>query len=217
MSPYTVLMFSEDLHVYRRLGWYLEYKGCQVLRAATRTAVDEAIQSREFDLILAQFHRQDLEELQILQKARRLHPRAPLILVNATKDMSFPLQAYQLEADDYLFLDCKPGELWRRVAACLERLPEKREHWVAVSRSVPFNRTMVRKVQRISQYFSYTLGSSRSILQSLINAPERDLDRKWLPKIQEASARLEMLQEMMQGLQQGMSGQRLPRNLLRDL
>jgi DNA-binding response OmpR family regulator len=189
-------MCSEDLHVCRRLGWYLAYKGCQVLKAATANGLAEAIHSREFDLILAQIEGEDLEGLQILQQARRLHPRARLILMNATKDMTFPVQAYQLEVDDYLFLDCRPGELWRRVAACLERLPEEKKNSGAVSRSFPLNRAIVRKVQHISQYFSYTLGSSRSTLQSLINAPAGEFDGKWLPKIQQVSARLEILQWM---------------------
>jgi len=217
MSQYTVLMCSEDLHVCRRLGWYLEYKGCQVLRAATGKDLAEAIHSREFDLILAQIDRQDLEGLQILQKAKRLLPQARLILVNASQDMTFPLQAYQLEVDDYLFMDCRPAELWRRVAACLERLPEKRKNLGAVCRSLPLNRAIVRRVQHISQYFSYTLDSSRSILQSLLNAPEADLDRQWLPKIQQVSARLEILQEVMEGLQQGISGQGVNRYFLRAL
>jgi two-component system response regulator YesN len=210
-------MCSEDLHVCRRLGWYLEYKGCKVLRAATGKDLAEAIHSREFDLILAQIDRQDLEGLQILQKAKRLLPQARLILVNASQDMTFPLQAYQLEVDDYLFMDCRPAELWRRVAACLERLPEKRKNLGAVCRSLPLNRAIVRRVQHISQYFSYTLDSSRSILQSLLNAPEADLDRQWLPKIQQVSARLEILQEVMEGLQQGISGQGVNRYFLRAL
>jgi hypothetical protein len=53
------------------------------------------------------------------------------------------------------------------------------------------------------------LESSRATLQSLINAPEADLDGKWRPKIQEVSARLEIMEEMMQGLRYGMSGQGL--------
>jgi DNA-binding NtrC family response regulator len=213
----TVLMFSEDLCVCRRLGWYLASKGCQVLRVTTGKDLAEAIHSRDFDLILAQFDRQDLEGLQILQQAKKLHPRARLILVNATKDMTFPVQAYQLDVDDYLFMDCRPAELWRRVAACLERLPEKSKNSGAVSPSLPLNRTIMRKVQQISQYCSYTLDSSRMILQSLINAHRADFDQQWLPKIQQVSARLEILQEMMQGLQQGISGQGVTRNLIRAL
>jgi DNA-binding NtrC family response regulator len=207
MSQHTVLVCSEDLHVCQWLGWYLADKGCQVLTATTANDLAEAIHSREFDLILAQIEGKDPEGLKILQQARRLHPRARLILLNATRDMTFPVQAYQLEVDDYLFLDCRPWELWRRVAACLEGLPEKRKNSGAVSRSLPLNRAIVRKAQNISQYFSYTLGSSRSILQSLINAPEGDLDRKWLPQIQQVSARLEILQEVVQAWQQGMAGQ----------
>jgi DNA-binding response OmpR family regulator len=214
MTDYTVLMCSEDLCVCRRLGWYLESKGCRVQRAATGKDLAEAIHSREFDLILAQINRQDLEGLQMLQQAKRLHPQARLILVNATKDMTFPVQAYQLEVDDYLFMDCRPAELWRRVAACLERLPEKSNNLSPLCRSLPLNQASVKKVQQISQYCSYTLDSSRSILQSLINAPEADLAGSWLPKIQQVSARLEILQEVMQGLQQGISGQGATRYLL---
>lgn len=217
MSQYTVLMFIEDLHVCRRLGWYLEYKGCQVLRAATGKALEQAVNSQEFDLILAQIDREDLEGLTILQEAKRFHPRARVILVNAAKDMTFPWQAYRLEVDDYLCMDCRPAELWRRVAACLERLPEKRKNPGAVSRSLSLNRAVARKVQQITQYCSYTLDSSRSILQSLVNAPETDLDRKWLPKLQEVSARLEILQELLQGFQQWGTGQGMARNFLRAL
>ncbi|MHB8067365.1 MAG: response regulator [Desulfobaccales bacterium] len=215
MSQYTVLMFIEDLHVCRRLGWYLEYKGCQVLRAPTGKALEKAVNSQEFDLILAQINREDLEGLNILQEAKRFHPWARLILVNAAKDMTFPWQAYRLEVDDYLFLDCRPAELWRRVSACLERLPERRKNAGAVSRSRPLNRAVARKVQQISQYFSYTLDSSKSILQSLINSSEAGLDRKWLPKIQEVSARLEVLQEMMQGFNRGIAVPGKTGNLVR--
>jgi len=210
-------MCSDDLHVCRRLGWYLEYKGCQVLRAATGKDLEPAIHSREVDLILAQIDGEDLEGLQILQKAKRLQPRARVILLSAAQHITFPWQAFQQEVDDYLFMDCRPAELWRRVAACLEKLPEKTGNLGAASRSLPLNRAIVRKFQHVSQYISYTLDSSMSILQSLINAPVADLDRQWLPKIQQVSARLEILQEMMQGLQQGISGKGVTRNFLRAL
>ena len=118
-------------------------------------------------------------------------------------------RSYQLEVDDYLFLDCRPAELWRRVAACLERLPGKRKNVGAASRSLPLNRGILKKVAHMCQYLCYSLESSRATLQSLINAPEADLDGKWRPKIQEVSARLEIMEEMMQGLRYGMSGQGL--------
>jgi|GEM_PF-5900810 DNA-binding response OmpR family regulator len=217
MPQYSVLMFSEDLHVCRRLGWYLAYKGCQVLKATTGRSLAEAMHFRDLDLILAQIDREDQERLKVLEKARRLHPRAPMILLSATRDLPFPWECYELDVDDYLFLDSRPAELWRRVAACLARLPEKRKIFGGISQSRPLSRAMVEKVEQVCQYFDYTLDSSRLILQSLINLPEADRERQWLPKIQEVAARLEIMQEMMQGLQYKISGQRLPRQSLRVL
>jgi DNA-binding response OmpR family regulator len=217
MSQYTILLFIADLNVCRRLGWYLEYKGCQVLRAATGRALEEALGSREFDLILAQVERQDLKGLQFLHTARRLQPRAPMILVNATQEEAFPVQAYQLEVDDYISMDCRPEELWRRVAACLEKLPQRCQKAAGRSRLAPLNRAVVKKIEHVCQFLSYSLDSSMTILQSLINTPESRVDRQARCKIQEVSARMEVLQEMMHGFHRGIAGQEMARNFPRAL
>jgi DNA-binding response OmpR family regulator len=203
MIGYRVLMLTEDSHLYRKLELILAHKGCRVLRDATQV---EGIHIRQLDLILVQVSRRSGEEWAVLKQVKRLHPRARVILCSRDGEAAFPLEAYQLEADDYLFMPCRLTELWRRVAACLKRTQGKSSDLAPASRGVRLNRTLLEKSQRMLEYFRYNLGSSASALKTLINAPGNRIDEKLLAKIHEVSARLEVLQEMTDGFLRGISG-----------
>jgi signal transduction histidine kinase len=75
---------------------------------------------KNYDLIIAQLTTADRESLDILQRARRLNPEIKIMVVGGNHDAIFPLEAYELEADDYLLMPVSPPELWRRVSHCLE-------------------------------------------------------------------------------------------------
>ena len=206
MSGYTVLMLAEDSHLYRKLGRVLEQRGCRVLRPGPDATQEEAIHIRQFDLILAQVNRERGEELAVLKQVKRLHPQVRVVLCSRDGESAFPLEAYQLEVDDYLLMPCRLAELWRRVAACLKRPPGNSSYLTPASRSVHLNRTLLKKSRRMMEYFRYNLGSSASALKTLLNTPGTRLDEKLLAKIHEVSARLEVLQEMTDGFLGDISG-----------
>lgn len=206
MTAPTILMFSEDLHLHQRLGWLLESRGCRLFRAGNDKALALAVNSREFDLILAQVNWERARELDILHQVKQLHPRTRIILLSHG-NMTLPLEAYQMEVDDYLFLPCRPGEIWRRVLACLSRPLEKNRNLMGRPRPVSVNRAILQKVQHVCQYFDYALGSSMSALQSLINSPQAGLPDDSLTKIQGVFARLESLQEMMGCFHRAVAGE----------
>jgi DNA-binding NarL/FixJ family response regulator len=166
----------------------------------------EAIQIRQFDLILAQVNRGSGEELAVLKQVKRLHPQVRVVLCSRDGETAFPLEAYQLEVDDYLLMPCRLAELWRRVAACLKRTPGKSGDLAAASRLAPINGEILEKLKRVFHYIHYNLDSATTALQPLINTPESRLDKKSMAKIYEASARLEVLQEMTDGFLRGISG-----------
>jgi DNA-binding response OmpR family regulator len=203
MSGFTVLMLAEDARLYRKLGRVLEHKGCRVLRDATQV---EAVHLRQIDLILAQVNRGGGAELAVLQQVKRLHPQVRVVLCSRDGETAFPLEAYQLEVDDYLLMPCRLAELWRRVAACLMRTPGKSGDLTAASRFAPINGKTLEKLKRVFHYIRYNLDSAVTALQPLINTPEFRLEKKSLAKIYEASARLEVLQEMTDGFLRGISG-----------
>lgn len=206
MSGFTVLMLTDDSHFYRRLGWVLDYKGYLVLRVGVNETLGEAIQTQQFDLILAQVTRVGGEELAILKQVKSLHPRVRIILCSSDRETAFPVEAYQLEVDDYLFMPCRLGELWRRVATCLKRGPEPSRDLAAAPLAGPLNRTLLDKSQRVFDFFRYNLGSSASALKTVINAAGARQDEKLMAKIYAVAARLEMLQEMAEGVLRGISG-----------
>ncbi|RJR47998.1 MAG: response regulator [Deltaproteobacteria bacterium] len=203
MTGYTVLMLTDDSHLFRKLELILAHKGCRVLRDTTQV---EGIHILQLDLILVQVSRKSGEELVVLKQVKRLHPQVRVVLCSRDGEWAFPLEVYQLDADDYLFIPCRLMELWRRVVACLRRPLEKSSHQAPASRGVHVNRALLMKSRQMLEYFRYNLGSSASTLKTLINAPDAGWDEKLMAKIHEVSARLEILQEMTDCFLRGISG-----------
>lgn len=202
MSGYTVLMLAEDAHLYRKLGRVLEHEGCRVLKDAIQV---EAAHIRQFDLILAQVNRNGGEELAVLKQVKRLHPQVRVVLCTRDGEKAFPLEAYQLEADDYLFMPCRLAELWRRVAACLKRTPGKSKDLPAAPWFAPINGAFLERLKRVFHFIGYNLDSTTTALKPLIKATESRADEKFVAQIHEMSARLEVLQEMTDGFLHGIS------------
>jgi DNA-binding NarL/FixJ family response regulator len=216
MSVFTVLMLTADSHYYRRLGWFLARKDCLVLRVGTHEALEEIIRNRQFDLILAQVSRVGGEELALLKRIKRIYPRTRLVLCREDREKAFPLEAYQLEVNDYLIMPCRLGGLWRRLVNCLNRAPEKGRDLAAVTRIGPLNRTIPEKYRCIFDYFRYSLGASTSALKTLSKNPGAQSEEKLMPKISAVAARLEILQEMAEELWRGVSGVEMINGFMRD-
>jgi signal transduction histidine kinase len=75
---------------------------------------------KNYDLIVAKPTAADRESLDLLRRAKRLNPEVRIMLVSSSREAGFPLEAYELEVDDYLQMPLSPPELWRRVNRCLE-------------------------------------------------------------------------------------------------
>jgi DNA-binding NtrC family response regulator len=216
MSGSTVLMLAADSHLFRKLGWVLGHRGCKVLRLSSEALELEATQVRELDLVLAQIKREDGGELAVLKQIKTLHPQVRLILCSRHGETAFPLEAYQMEVDDYLLMPLSLVELWRRVAACLEGAAGRTWDLALKSGGRPLNRAILEKSRPVGEYFRYNLGVSASALKSLIHISASSLDQKLMAQIQEVSARLEVLQEMTEGFLWGISGAEYVAGLLTE-
>jgi signal transduction histidine kinase len=120
MAKYDILLIGGDTSLLQTIGWVLEYKGFTVNTTATPEAALEALVRKNYDLVVAQLTPDSLEGLDILKRAKRLNPETKVMVVGGNNDAIFPMEAYEVEVDDYLLMPVSPTELWRRVNHCLE-------------------------------------------------------------------------------------------------
>jgi len=122
MAKCEILLLGDGSHLFRAIGWALEYRGFAVMAAGSPEAALEALVRKNYDLILTKLSMEELDYLEVLKRAKRLNPKVKVMVVSGNYEATFPLEAYQLEIDDYLLMPVSPTELWRRVNQCLESL-----------------------------------------------------------------------------------------------
>ncbi len=120
MAKYDILLIGDGTNLLKTIGWVLDYKGFAVKVTASPEAALEALVKKNYDLVIAKLTTDDRESLDILKRAKRLNPEVKVMVVSGNHDAIFPLEAYEIEVDDYLLMPVSPPELWRRVSHCLE-------------------------------------------------------------------------------------------------
>ncbi len=120
MGKYDILLIGDGTNLLKTIGWVLDYKGFAVKVTASPEAALEAMVKKNYDLVMGKLTADDRETLDILQRAKRLNPEVKIMVVSGKSDATFPLEAYELDVDDYLLMPVSPTELWRRVIHCLE-------------------------------------------------------------------------------------------------
>lgn len=120
MAKHDILLIGDGTNLLETIGWVLDYKGFAVKVTASPEAALEALVKKNYDLVIAKLSSADRENLDILERAKRLNPEVRTMIVSDKDDGILPLEAYQVEVDDYLQMPLSPLELWRRVSHCLE-------------------------------------------------------------------------------------------------
>jgi signal transduction histidine kinase len=120
MAKNDILLVGDGTNLLQTISWVLEYKGFAVKTTATPEAALEALVRKNYDLVVAELTTAHVEGLDILKRAKRLNPEVKIMVVSGNNNAILPLEAYELEADDYILMPVRPTELWRRVSQCLE-------------------------------------------------------------------------------------------------
>jgi two-component system, sensor histidine kinase and response regulator len=116
----NILLLGDGSHLFRTLGWVLEYKGFRVRATDTPEAAIEELVRNNFELVMAKVGLNDLDGLAVLKRAQKLNPETKVMVISGNGETKLPLEAYQADVDDYILMPVSPGELWRRVSRCLE-------------------------------------------------------------------------------------------------
>jgi two-component system, sensor histidine kinase and response regulator len=120
MAKYDILLIGDGTNLLKTIGWVLDYKGFAVKATASPEAALEAMVKKNYDLVIARLGTDDMGSLDILKRARRLNPEVKIMAVSGDNAAIFPLEAYEIDLDDYILMPVSPPELWRRVSRCLE-------------------------------------------------------------------------------------------------
>ncbi len=120
MAKYDILLIGDGTNLLKTIGWVLDYKGFAVKVTASPEASLEAMVKKNYDLVIARLSMDDRESLDMLKRARRFNPEVKIMAVSGDNAAVFPLEAYELDIDDYILMPVSPAELWRRVSRCLE-------------------------------------------------------------------------------------------------
>jgi two-component system, sensor histidine kinase and response regulator len=120
MAKQDILVIGDGTNLLQTIGWVLDYKGFAVRVTASPEAALEALVKKNYDLVIAKLTNADRESLDILKRATQLNPAVKIMVVSANNSVIFPMEAFQVDIDDYLLMPMSPVELWRRVSHCLE-------------------------------------------------------------------------------------------------
>lgn len=120
MTRYDILLVGDGTDFLRTVGWVLAYKGFGVKATVSPESALEALVKKNYDVVIGKLTADGREVLDILQRAKRLNPEVKIMVISANGEAVLPLEAYEVEIDDYILMPVSPTELWRRVNQCLE-------------------------------------------------------------------------------------------------
>ncbi len=195
MAKFEILLLGDGSHLFRTIGWVLEYKGFSVRASGSPEAALEALVKKNYDLIIAKLSMEELDNLDVLKRAKRLNPEIKVMVVSGNHEVTFPLEAYQIDLDDYILMPVSPTELWRRVSNCLESLEVV--DLTAVSASAQFEGSVNEKVlNRLMAMFHDIRGSlvsTAASLKLLGRGTYGQVGRTAQAKVREISTRVDKL------------------------
>jgi len=120
MSRATLLLVDDELIVRRLLGDALARAGYHVELASSDTEALDRLARPGIDLLLVDLRLGDADGVQVMQAARRLWPRLPIIMLTANGSLSSAIAAMRCGVADYLLKPIDLETLRERVAAILD-------------------------------------------------------------------------------------------------
>jgi two-component system KDP operon response regulator KdpE len=128
MSRATLLLVDDELIVRRLLGDALAHAGYHVELASSDTEALERLAQPGIDMLLVDLRLGDADGVQVMQAARQLWPRLPIIMLTANGSLSSAIAAVRAGVADYLLKPIDLETLRQRIAAILDDYDLSRAH-----------------------------------------------------------------------------------------
>ncbi len=192
MEGHKILVLGDERHLFRTISWVLEHKGYDVSLTPRPEAALALLIEQEFELIIAKLQMEDLQALDVLKRAKKLNPEIRIMVVSADGNAAFPLEAFQIEVNDYLLVPVRPKELLRRVGQCLEQMMAvKMARAVAVEKRVQINQELSSRIILMAHDIRSGLVSTEASLKLLKRGKYGTMDNRAVDKVQEIFNRIQ--------------------------
>jgi len=116
-----ILVIDDEESLRSTLSRILVREGFQVTTAADGFEALRRFSSLSFDLVILDLRLPDMDGIQVLREIRKINQQLPVILLTGHGTMSSALDAFHLEATDFLLKPVKPDDLLRRAKDILNR------------------------------------------------------------------------------------------------
>ena len=143
--PSKILIIDDDVELVTLLVDYFTLEGFEATPAHSGTEGLQALESKEFDLIILDVMMPGISGVETLQRIREKW-RTPVLMLTARGDPVDRILGLELGADDYVPKPCSPRELVARIRAILRRVAgnENNRGPAFMKRAAPSNLTASR-------------------------------------------------------------------------
>jgi len=116
----SVLVVDDERAIQDTIAWWLRNDGHDVSTARDGEEAMTLMTSRRFDLLVSDMIMPGMSGLELLRKARALHPGTPFVLITAYATVETAVEALREGASDYVLKPFKFDDLRLRVQRLLE-------------------------------------------------------------------------------------------------
>ncbi len=125
MENNSILLVDDDVFSLEGTAQDLSSVGYEVTTAGNGEDAVSFLSERAFDLVITDLIMGEVDGIEVLKTAKKLHPLTMVIILTGYGDMSSAIEALRHSADDYLLKPCEPEETHYRVSRCLKKLELK--------------------------------------------------------------------------------------------
>ena len=119
--PSKILIIDDDVELVTLLVDYFTLEGFEATPAHSGTEGLQALENKEFDLIILDVMMPGISGVETLQRIREKW-RTPVLMLTARGDPVDRILGLELGADDYVPKPCSPRALVARIRAILRRV-----------------------------------------------------------------------------------------------
>ncbi len=121
MDSGKILLLSDGSKIFSVLHGVFTEAGYQAITTDSSRGAIQALGRGSFQLLIARLSERRQETLGLLKSLRRRYPKVTAIILRGEHEVNSPLEAYQMQDEEEVFIPCGWPGLRRLVASCLSQ------------------------------------------------------------------------------------------------
>jgi len=129
MHNFSIMLVDDDKTNLIGVSKNLRYEGFPVKALDSGENAIEELKQKSYDLVITDLIMDQVNGIDVLREARRLHPDIMVIILTGRGSVSTAIDALRMKADDYMLKPCESEEMIFRIKLCMDKkrhLQEKR-------------------------------------------------------------------------------------------